>query len=70
MLFQTSGLVGSRAIFSAISMSSGRIEPNTVYTLFHSWWFARLMKNSGPEPTHATEPRFMYGQTSTGIFLN
>jgi hypothetical protein len=41
-----------------------------VYAFFHSWWFARLMKNSGPEPIHATEPLLMIGQASVGIFLN
>lgn len=70
ILFQTSDLVGSWAIFSAISMSSGRTEPKTVYAFFHSWWLARLMKNSGPEPTQATEPLLMYGHSSVGIFLN
>ena len=70
ILFQTSDLVGSWAIFSAISMSSGRTEPNTVYACFHSWWFARLMKNSGPEPIHATEPLLIIGHSSVGIFLN
>lgn len=70
MLFQTSDLVGSWAIFSAIFISSGRTEPNTVYAFFHSWWLARLIKNSGPEPTQATEPLLIVGQTSFGIFLN
>lgn len=70
ILFQTSGVVGSWAIFSTISMSSGRTEPNTVYAFFHSWWFARLMKNSGPEPIQATEPLLIIGHTSVGILLN
>ena len=70
MLFQTSDLVGSCAIFSAISMSSGRTEPNTVYEFFHSSWFARLIKNSGPEPIQATDPLLMVGQASVRIFLN
>lgn len=51
-------------------MSSGRTEPKTVYAFFHSWWFARLIKNSGPEPIQATEPLLIVGQTSVGIFLN
>lgn len=67
--FQTSDFVGSSAIFSAIPMSSGRTEPKTVYEFFHSWWFARLIKNSGPEPTHATEPLLIKGHTSLGISL-
>lgn len=69
-LFQTSGFVRRWAIFSAIFMSSGSTEPKTVYEFFHSSWFARLMKNSGPEPIHATEPLLMVGQSSVGIFLN
>lgn len=28
------------------------------------------MKNSGPEPTHATDPLLMVGQYSFGISLN
>lgn len=70
ILFQTSAVVGSWAIFSAMFMSSGRTEAKTVYSFFHSSWFARLIKNSGPEPIHATEPLLMVGQTSVGIFLN
>lgn len=69
-LLQTSCLVGSRAILSAISISSGRTKPKTVYTFFHSLWLAKLMKNSGPEPTHATDPLLMVEQTSNGISLN
>lgn len=69
-LLQTSCLVGSRAILSAISISSGRTIPKTVYTFFHSLWLAKLMKNSGPEPTHATDPLLMVEQTSNGISLN
>jgi hypothetical protein len=70
MLFQTFGLEGSCAILSTIFMSSGRIEPNTMYAFFHSWWFARLMKNYGSGPIHATEPLLMIGQAYVGIFLN
>lgn len=69
MLLQTSSLVGSCEIFSAISMSSGRTEPKTVYAFFHSTWLARLIKNSGPEPIHAIDPLRMIGQTSVGISL-
>lgn len=70
ILFQTSEVVGSWAIFSAMFISSGRTEAKTVYSFFHSSWFARLMKNSGPEPIHATEPLLKVGQTSVGNFLN
>lgn len=70
MLLHMFALVGSRAIFSATSMSSGRTKPNTVYAFFHSLWFAKLMKNSGPEPTHATDPLVIRGQSSLGILLN
>lgn len=69
MLLQTSSLVGSCEIFSAISMSSGRTEPKTVYAFFHSTWLARLIKNSGPVPTHAIDPLLMAGQNSFGISL-
>jgi hypothetical protein len=68
-LAHTSGFDGRLEIFSAISISSGRTKPKTVYDLFHSWWSARLTKNSGPCPTHATEPRFILGQASLGISL-
>lgn len=51
-------------------MSSDRTEPKTVYGFLHSSWSARLMKNSGPEPTHATDPLLMVGQYSFGISLN
>lgn len=70
MLCQTSDFVGSCAIFSTISMSSGRTEPNTVYAPRHSSWLARLIKNSGPEPTQATDPLLIVGQSSFGFFLN
>ena len=70
MLFQTSGLEGSCAILLAISMSSGRIEPNTLYAFFHSRWFARLMKNYGLEPIHAIESLLMIWLVYVGIFLN
>ena len=69
MLLQTSGLVGSCAIFSTSSISSGRTEPKTVYAFFHSLWLAKLIKNSGPEPTHATDPLLIVGQASVGISL-
>lgn len=68
-LLQTSCLVGSREIFSATSMSSARTEPKTVYAFFHSTWLAKLMKNSGPEPTHAIDPLLMVGQNSVGTSL-
>lgn len=69
-LFQTSDKVGSVAIFSATSMSSGRTEPKTVYSCFHSEWSAKLIKNSGPEPIKATEPLLKMGQSSMGSLLN
>ena len=69
-LFQTSGKVGSVAIFSATFMSSGRTEPKTVYSCFHSEWSAKLIKNSGPGPIKATEPLLRIGQSSTGSLLN
>jgi len=69
-LFQTSGKVGSVAIFSATCMSSGRTEPKTVYSCFHSEWSAKLIKNSGPGPIKATEPLRKIGQSSTGSLLN
>jgi len=68
-LFHTSAIVGSAEIFSAICMSSGRTEPNTVYSCFHSEWSARLMKNSGPEAIQATEPLLRIGQSSIGSLL-
>lgn len=70
MLCQFSDFVGSCAIFSTNSMSSGRTEPNTVYAFRHSSWLARLIKNSGPEPTQAIDPLLMAGQSSHGFFLN
>lgn len=70
ILLQTSGLVGRCAIFSTISISSGRTKPKTVYAFRHSLWLAKLIKNSGPEPTHAIEPLFMVGHASVGISLN
>lgn len=70
MLYQTSDIVGSSAIFSTIFMSSGRTEPNTVYGVRHSSWLAKLIKNSGPEPTQATEPLLMVAHSSLGILLN
>jgi hypothetical protein len=63
-------LVGSCVIFSAISMSSGRTKPNTVYAFFHSKWLARLIKKPGPEPTQATDPLLMLWLPSLGISLN
>lgn len=68
-LAHTSSFDERPEIFSAISISSGRTKPKTVYDPFHSWWLARLMKNSGPSPTHAIEPRFILGQASFGISL-
>lgn len=50
-----------------MAMSSGRTEPKTVYSFFHSSWFARLMKNSGPDPIQATDPLLMDKQASVGI---
>lgn len=70
MLLHKSGLVGSCAIFSATFMSSGRTKPKTVYEFFHSLWFAKLMKNSGPEPNHATDPLVIRGQSSLAILSN
>lgn len=70
MLLQTSVLVGSWDIFSKTAISSDRTYPNTVYLFSHSLWLARLMKNSGPEPTQATDPLLMEGQDSFGISLN
>jgi len=65
--FQTSDFVGSIEILSAMCISSGRTEPKTV---LHYQWLARLIKNSGPEPTQATGPLLIVGQSSIGIFLN
>lgn len=70
MLLHRSDLVGSWAIFSAMTMSSDKTEPKTVYVLCHSSWLARLMKNSGPDPTHATDPLLIDRHASIGTFLN
>lgn len=70
MLLQTSRWVGSWEIFSKIAISSDRTEPNTAYSFFHSLWLARLIKNSGPEPSHVIDPLLMPGHNSFGISLN